>query len=262
MSLVASPNDNNENKESKTSDMSKAKYFNVIMIGGSGSVGQTLVNQLIQSPKCQSIHLLNRKEIGAFVKQPKVTQYTVNMSELQSETSQILKNIKNQIEVGYITMGVGAPSKSDEKTLEKVDVLLPTEFAKAIHQFGISHIALLSSVGADITAEKNWLGTSAGGGLYNHYKGQIEHNLSEMGFQSVGLFRPSALYGSKNTPKYVENLMPKIHWAISKKYHGIQITDLAAAMIAHTEHCLCDNIKQSRIDILEGDSLFKWIPKT
>eukprot|EP00483_Globobulimina_turgida_P012310 UN12333 len=83
-----------------------------------------------------------------------------------------------------------------------------------------------------------------------------------MGFKSVGLFRPSALYGSKNTPSFVEIVMPMIHWAIPKKYYGIKITDLASAMVEHTDDCLCDNINKSRVDILEGDNLFKWIPKT
>eukprot|EP00486_Rosalina_sp_Unknown_P004099 CAMPEP_0201576988 /NCGR_PEP_ID=MMETSP0190_2-20130828/23148_1 /ASSEMBLY_ACC=CAM_ASM_000263 /TAXON_ID=37353 /ORGANISM="Rosalina sp." /LENGTH=168 /DNA_ID=CAMNT_0048008533 /DNA_START=326 /DNA_END=832 /DNA_ORIENTATION=- len=162
-------------------------------------------------------------------------------------------------------MGVGAPSKTDEETLEKVDVTLPTEFAKAVNNHKISHIALLSSVGADITKKKNWLGTSAGGGLYLHLKGQIEHNLSTMGFKSVGLFRPSTLYGSPNTPGAAATLAPLIEWALPKKYTGIQISDLGAAMFQHTLDCLSkysdDDDENKRVDILEGDNLFKYIPK-
>eukprot|EP00485_Elphidium_margaritaceum_P016331 CAMPEP_0202724598 /NCGR_PEP_ID=MMETSP1385-20130828/174993_1 /ASSEMBLY_ACC=CAM_ASM_000861 /TAXON_ID=933848 /ORGANISM="Elphidium margaritaceum" /LENGTH=254 /DNA_ID=CAMNT_0049390251 /DNA_START=70 /DNA_END=834 /DNA_ORIENTATION=- len=251
-----------DEKENKSPDTSKTQMFNAIMIGGSGSVGQALVRRLIQNTKCNSVHLLNRKNIEAFVKEEKVTQYQVDMSKLESETTEVLDKIQDKVEVAYITMGVGAPSKTDAETLEKVDVLLPTEFARAAHARGVSHIALLSSVGANINAKKG-KATGAGGGLYLHLKGQIEQNLSTLGFSSVGLFRPSVLIGSAATPGFVEKAWPMIEWALPKKYEGIQITDLAAAMVHHSEDCLWNEkkLEQSRIDILEGKDLFGWIPK-
>ena len=58
---------------------------------------------------------------------------------------------------------------------------------------------------------------------------------------------------------------------VAKKYEGIDITDLAVAMVEHTQHCLFENSdgnnndnnndKKSRVDILEGDTLFEWVKK-
>ncbi|CAN0304668.1 unnamed protein product, partial [Hapterophycus canaliculatus] len=57
--------------------------------------------------------------------------------------------------------------------LEKVDMEIPTAFAKACKSAGcVRHISLLGSVGANANAKPSFLtGTTAGGGLYLSTKG-------------------------------------------------------------------------------------------
>lgn len=76
-------------------------------------------------------------------------------------------------------MGAGQPSKITEEQLKHVDVVIPTEFAKASKVAGcVKHISLLSSVGADASCKPSRLtGTVAGGGLYLGLKGQVSHFL-------------------------------------------------------------------------------------
>lgn len=59
--------------------------------------------------------------------------------------------------------------------LEKVDMEIPTAFAKACKSAGcVRHISLLGSVAANANAKPSFLtGTAAGGGLYLSTKGKV-----------------------------------------------------------------------------------------
>lgn len=72
-------------------------------------------------------------------------------------------------------MGVGQPSKISTEELTRVDLDIPTSFAKASKAAGcVRHISLLSSVGADPEQKPSrWTGTTAGGGLYLGLKGKV-----------------------------------------------------------------------------------------
>lgn len=74
-----------------------------------------------------------------------------------------------------VTMGLGQPSKATAEEVRRVDVDIPTSFARAAKQSGcVRHLSLLSAVGADINAKPSRLtGTAAGGGLYCNAKGQV-----------------------------------------------------------------------------------------
>lgn len=79
------------------------------------------------------------------------------------------------VSVCFVAMGVGQPSKVTAEELERVDVEIPTAFAKACKASEcVRHISLVSSVAADINSKPSrWTGTVAGGGLYLMLKGRV-----------------------------------------------------------------------------------------
>jgi hypothetical protein len=161
----------------------------------------------------------------------------------------------------FITLGVGKPSTSTPAELTRVDVTLPTAFARAAWRKGTLHVSLLTSVGADATAT-SWTGsTAAGGGLYVKAKGDVENNVAALGFpRGVSAIRPGALLGNANTPDVAEKLMPWIDPWLPKRMRSIHIDNVASAMIeaavrAHTNAADTEESEPAANISYEGEEL-------
>eukprot|EP00904_Undaria_pinnatifida_P013794 jgi/Undpi1/9545/HiC_scaffold_27.g12001.m1 len=130
-------------------------------------------------------------------------------------------------------MGVGKPSKVSREELERVDLAIPTAFAKASRDAGcVRHISLLSSVGADASLKPGRLtGTTAGGGMYLGTKGKVEKNFEDVGLESAAFFRPAMLIGNANTPGWGPLASKLVTWMLPKKYKEIHIEALGGAMV-------------------------------
>jgi len=242
----------------KTEDMwpKGMKPFRAAILGASGNVGRSLVRQLDLLPACTSITLVNRREIDIEASD-KVTQHTVDMDRLEDASLPLLQDT----DVVFVTMGVGKPSKSTAEVLQRVDVELPTAFARAAKHAGVSHASLLTAVGADINAQPSrWTGTSAGGGLYNMHKGQVEHNFEQQNFESLGVFRPSTLVGNSNTPGFISRIAPSLDFLLPARFQSIHIDQLAGAMVADAIDNLSNDEKKSST-IFEGKSMFDRVKK-
>ena len=232
------------------------------VLGASGNVGRMIVKHLLLCAEVESVLLVGRREVNDFpeeIQQDKrIIQKIVDMSNLEEETQKLLSGVN----VAFITMGVGAPSKATPEELERIDCNLPTEFARAAKTCGVQQMVLLTSVGSqykgdDANVTKR---TFAGSAYYLHLKGLVEKNLSDMGFDGVSLFRPATLVGNSNTPGFANWLAPKLDWALPKKYNSINIDDLGKAMVKEGLRKAKNEVK-SGAEIYEGETLFNLLTK-
>eukprot|EP00008_Paramoeba_atlantica_P000979 CAMPEP_0201505028 /NCGR_PEP_ID=MMETSP0151_2-20130828/85541_1 /ASSEMBLY_ACC=CAM_ASM_000257 /TAXON_ID=200890 /ORGANISM="Paramoeba atlantica, Strain 621/1 / CCAP 1560/9" /LENGTH=242 /DNA_ID=CAMNT_0047898845 /DNA_START=187 /DNA_END=915 /DNA_ORIENTATION=+ len=201
--------------------------FRAGLLGGSGGVGSEILKHLLETPECSKIVLFNRRELE-LKENEKLSQHIVDMENLEATSLPLL----GEVDVVFIAMGVGAPSKTSPENLEKVDVTLPSQFAKAAKAANVQHALLLTSAGANAEAKACRLtGTGAGGGLYLQLKGKVENNLKELGFPSVSLFRPATITGNPNTPNVMNHISPFLDGILPAKYHSIDVGDLAKSMV-------------------------------
>mmetsp|Transcript_14702 Transcript_14702/g.21963 ORF Transcript_14702/g.21963 Transcript_14702/m.21963 type:complete len:257 (-) Transcript_14702:79-849(-) len=233
------------------------------LLGGSGSVGQSTLNALVKNPQVKKILLANRRALTYTSEQQtgdKLKEIILDMDNLYEEAKEKLFS-QEKVDAVLITMGVGAPSKSNKETLLRVDIELPTQFAKAAKSCEtVKHVGLLTAVGADASSKESWIsGTSAGGGLYNMAKGTVENNMIELKFDSTSLFRPSTIVGSANTPGVWASIAPAFDWMIPSKYQSIEIDNLAQAMVndATTKFNSLEQLEKPHVDYFEGKDLFQ-----
>ena len=229
------------------------KWRNVSVLGASGNVGRSIVNQLKTRDDVQRIVLLGRRELVEFKGNNKIEQYVVSMDKLYEESLPLLKDI----DVVFITMGVGQPKKVSVEELERIDVTLPTEFCRAAKENEVRHVSILTSTGADVKLVPGKQ-TYAGSNTYLHFKGKVEENIAKMGFESFRAIRPATLLGNTNTPGFFEWLAPKFDWALPKRFNSIHIDHLARAMINCADETLQEN-EPAPVLILEGETLFDFI---
>ena len=242
-----------------------------VILGATGAVGKELVHHLGQRVQWQRVLVLNRREVDySRAGNGKVEQHVVKMEEgaLEASAHQLLRDAK--VDAVFITMGVGAASKASAETLEHVDVLMPTAFARGAKAAGVRHVGLLTAVGADAASDPGTglarfvpflPETSGGGKLYNKLKGRVEANVGALGFASATAFRPAALIGTPHTPWFIATASPLLDRVVPALYASSNINSVAAAMVFDAEtrldaHGAADgDADRAALNVVEGERL-------
>ena len=232
----------------------------VAILGASGNVGRPLVEHLLKVPTLERLLVIGRRKIEDFpeatMNDKRVEQYIVNLDQIDKECVPILQNVQ----AVFITMGVGAPSKVTAEELERVDYLIPKQFAVAAKEANVQHVSILTSTGSNYLGENTNVAkrTYAGSAYYLHVKGKVEKEISDLNFPFFATFRPSVLVGNANTPGFFNWLAPKLDWALPRKYNSIHINDLSKAM-CNVAVSYFDKDPKEPYMIFEGEPLFKAI---
>ena len=88
------------------------------VIGASGAVGKEVISHLVDRDRWAKVIVFNRRNME--YKSSKIDQHVVDMEP--AELKQACAANFEKVDVLFITMGVGAPSKVSEDVLRKVDL--------------------------------------------------------------------------------------------------------------------------------------------
>eukprot|EP01006_Ploeotia_vitrea_P021188 TRINITY_DN53540_c0_g1_i1.p2 TRINITY_DN53540_c0_g1~~TRINITY_DN53540_c0_g1_i1.p2 ORF type:complete len:276 (+),score=28.85 TRINITY_DN53540_c0_g1_i1:30-857(+) len=201
-----------------------------VVLGGSGQVGGPMVQSMINDESYSEILMVNRRHLVQYEGIDKVKQLVISdLTNVYSELLPLLQNGKYQ--AAFMALGAGKARLLTPEELTRVDLDIPTAFARACKEAGISHFSLLTSAGADHTQEySRWTGTGGGGGFYLQIKGRLENAVKDMKFPFLHILRPGAILGNDNTPGFVQWLAPKIGFLVPNNWREIHSVDLGRAM--------------------------------
>lgn len=257
------------------------------VLGATGAVGQEVIRALLERGWGE-VHLLSRRDPDVLDADDdkRVVHHVVPMLEgdvggpLETHCATILT--EHSVDAVFVTMGVGAPSqfKGEEGAahLTRVDVTLPTACARGARASGsVKHFSILTAVNADVNAQPDTSDrlfgllsrARAGGGLYNHCKGQVEENIRALKFPTFSTFRPAALLGTPNTPKSVAFIFGLIDPILPALWKCSPIATLGNAMVLDAEEKLDaasaaegDISASAKFDVFEGTSLHALYART
>lgn len=209
-----------------------------ILLGASGSVGQALLAELLQSPQFSRVIVIGRRALGApaGVEAKLVECLVPDMQPraLQQAVVDALKDADADTDVvGFSVLGVGAgTAKLSLAAHRAIDVALNAAFAKGLKDSGkVRHLAFMSAVGADIHAKTTGSG-AAGMPRYARVKGEAEQAVLNQGLAVMSIFRPSLIIGSAHTPGTLATLLSLLSPLMPAKYRPIRTTEIAQAMVA------------------------------
>jgi uncharacterized protein YbjT (DUF2867 family) len=203
--------------------------YTAILLGATGNVGGRILRLLVQSPLCQKVVVVTRRNVAELA-HPKVQQVIVNMDKLEQELAPYAKGV----DIAFAAFGVGKGSaKMPDEEVRTIEITYPTTFASASKAGGARVLAMMTAVGADSESSTKYLRNI----------GDKERRSKELEFDFLGLYRPAVILGNSNTPAALGFVMPLLHWAMPSRYHSIHKNDLARAMIAQSEQAFIELVQ-------------------
>jgi uncharacterized protein YbjT (DUF2867 family) len=194
-----------------------------VVLGGTGLVGQQLVQQLLTDRAFSKVRILVRRPVE--ISHPKL--------EVEIVDFQNLDEFKSKMGIGNcIFCCIGTTNKKvkgDKAEYRKIDYDIAVNAARMGKEAGFTSYLLVSAVGAN-TASSNF---------YLRLKGEVEKAIASVNFDSFHTFRPSMLLGERTESRLGETIGKGIMKTLSilltgsfAKYKGIEDVTVAKAMIA------------------------------
>ncbi len=155
------------------------KKINVIVVGATGMIGESVLDQCLKHPNINKVLVLSRRAIG--FQHPKLIEKVLeNITDISS--IQILLNDYNAC---FFCIGVSSLGM-DEAKFTKLTYTLTMEFAKNLAEVNPNMtFCYISGAGTD-SSERGRI-------MWARVKGKTENDLQKLPFTKVYNFRPGAL---------------------------------------------------------------------
>lgn len=193
----------------------------IVMIAGStGLVGNGLAKQMLDAEPINKIYALSRKPLPFFHSKLVTIQHPeLRVHEWEPE--------EEQPKYGFICLGTTKKQAGSNKALERIDYELVCQVAQEMKLLGVTHLAVVSSLGASARSLSHYL----------RCKGRMELALERMDFERLVIVRPGPLKGLREVPRKDEAALQAILATVKPMMVGplanfvpIDAEDVAKAM--------------------------------
>jgi uncharacterized protein YbjT (DUF2867 family) len=191
-----------------------------LLVGATGLVGEHCLRLLLAEPRYKSVTALVRTPLK--ISDCKLAQHLVDFDRLD-EAHELAR-----ADDVYCCLGTTIKKAGSQEAFRRVDRDYPVEVASLALERGATQFLLVSAIGANA-------GSSV---FYNRVKGEVERDISALGYQGVQIFRPSLLLGERKEfrlgetiSQVVSSAVPFIFAGPLRKYKPIPASQVAAAMV-------------------------------
>jgi len=191
-----------------------------LIAGASGLVGGHLLQQLLAAPEYDGVVSVGRRRLP--VEHPKLQQEIVDFAALEKNGTDL------HCDDAFCCMGTTIRQAGSQEAFRAVDHTAVLAFAWAARRNGARRFFVVSSLGAD----------SASRIFYSRVKGETEEALQVLGFETLGIFRPSLLLGRRERPRIGERIFAGLYWVLDplmfgplRKVRAIRAEVVARAMV-------------------------------
>jgi uncharacterized protein YbjT (DUF2867 family) len=187
-----------------------------LIAGATGLIGGQLLIRLLANDQYQKVIAFTRDKLPIH---PKLIQLKIDgekMGELDSGS---------RVDDVFCCLGTTMAKAHTKEKFYFVDFTLPYLLAKNSLQLGAKQYLLVSALGANKQSSI----------YYNQVKGAIEEAISNVGFETVHIFRPSLLLGPRAEKRSAEDAAKFFYrifgFLIPRKYKAIDSVKVAKAMV-------------------------------
>jgi uncharacterized protein YbjT (DUF2867 family) len=189
-----------------------------LILGGTGLVGNQLVQLLVSDKRFESVELLTRREIDQ--RDIKVITHVVDFSSLNE------LQLNSKVDVLFIAFGTTIKKAGSQAKQVEIDVDIPSRVMELAKKNGVEKCVLVSSLGV----------SSKSPFFYSRMKAQLDENARKIGFEKLILIKPSMLTGNRTEKRFGEKLSITIGNTIGmtgliNSYRPVEAINVAKCMI-------------------------------
>ena len=190
-----------------------------LLIGSTGLVGSQLLHLLLDSSTYNKVIVFVKRD--AKIEHPKLVQHIIDFDHAESYEHYV------HGDDFFCCIGTTIKKAGSQEAFKKVDYTYPKQFAQLAAKNKVSHLLLISSIGADEKSTNFYLKT----------KGAIEAFLKIADLETVTIVRPSLLLGKRTEFRLTEKIGAFFMTTFSfllvgnlKKYKPIESKKVAQAL--------------------------------
>jgi len=192
-----------------------------VVAGATGLVGSAVVEALLADSAVGAVHVLVRAEQPDWRKHNGLTQHVVDYAAGLPQLP--------AVDDAYCCLGTTIKVAGSQQAFRAVDFEAALSFARAAHAAGATRLGLVSALGANPNSNV----------FYNRVKGETEHALAALGFESMVIARPSLLLGDRMAlgqptrpgERIAATLTAPLGWLMPRSVRPIQATTVARALV-------------------------------
>jgi uncharacterized protein YbjT (DUF2867 family) len=141
-------------------------------------VGREILRALLADKAYAAVHCVGRRPLE--LKHPKLHSHVVDFAALPALP---------RVDDVFIALGTTIKVAGSQAAFRAVDFDSVVAVARAARSFGATHLGVVSAMGAGLRSPV----------FYNRVKGEMEQAVSELGYDSVVIARPSMLDGDRES---------------------------------------------------------------
>ena len=189
------------------------------LLGGTGLIGGHILEYLLEDPMYTSVSLILRHKVE--ITHPKVKSILIDFNDQVAFKAAIEPD-------SIIFCAIGTTQKKvngDKIKYRQVDYDIPLHAATYALSKNCKVFSLVSSIGANANSSN----------FYTKLKGEVEDDISNLGFSIFHIFRPSILIGNRKESRLLEDIFKRVmtlfSFLIPDQFKPIQAKDVAKAMV-------------------------------
>jgi uncharacterized protein YbjT (DUF2867 family) len=187
-----------------------------ILAGATGLVGGECLRQLLASPRYERVIVVTRRELGAAARHDKLREVVVEFDRLGDAKARLRGDHV------FCALGTTIRKAGSQAKFRAVDYEYPLRLARLGLQNGARHFSVVSALGASRSSPF----------FYSRVKGEMEEGLRQMGWPSLGIFRPSVIAGERAESRPLERVSEHLLRFAPATWRPVPARDIAGAMIA------------------------------
>jgi uncharacterized protein YbjT (DUF2867 family) len=189
-----------------------------IVIGATGLVGSSLVQQLLADVRFDRVKIFVRRKTS--LQHAKLEEHVISFDAIETWSMKVTGDVL------FSALGTTLKTAGSKEAQYKVDFEHQYNFAKAASQNGVPVYVLVSSA---MASENSRI-------FYTRMKGQLENAVAALPFQSIQILKPGMLVGNRKEARPGEKIGTAILRALNaigilKKQKPIPAETVAKAMI-------------------------------
>jgi uncharacterized protein YbjT (DUF2867 family) len=188
-----------------------------LIVGATGLIGKQVLQLLLSDSHYHKIVTITRKPLD--ITHQKHENIIVDFDKLSACGSSL------KTDDVFCCLGTTIRIAKTKEAFRKVDFDYPVEVARLAKKFGVEQYLLVSALGADKHSKI----------FYNRVKGEVEDAITQVGFRTLHIFRPSLLLGKREEERAGEGaatvFFKLFGFLVPRKYKAIDSAKVARAML-------------------------------